>query len=218
MCNTFLTFMLAGCLAASVAIRDTTAAAPTALFQVGTSNPGLIPAGTEVMLLTSEPINTDKRLDRPFNARIAHDIVSQSGRILVPMGAPAELVVAQVDQGGIRGTPSLELAIRSITVNGKRYPIDAATAPTTTEQGRAGVGRSRRTLRMVGGGAGLGTLVGGLAGGGSGAAIGAAVGAGAGATTQILTRGSRVSVPAESLLTFRLTEPMQLRGYAEGIS
>jgi hypothetical protein len=69
---------------------------------------------------------------------------------------------------------------------------------------RDSVGKNTRTAEYVGGGALLGTIIGAIAGGGKGAAIGAAAGAGAGAGTQVLTRGKKVSVPAESLLTFRL--------------
>jgi hypothetical protein len=66
---------------------------------------------------------------------------------------------------------------------------------------------------MVGGGAALGTIIGAIAGGGSGALAGAAIGAGAGAVTQVLTKGDRVRVPAETVLNFRLDQPIQLEGY-----
>ena len=64
---------------------------------------------------------------------------------------------------------------------------------------------------MTGGGALLGTLIGAVAGGGKGAAIGAAVGGAAGATTQVMTRGHEVKVPAESVLTFKLETPLTLQ-------
>jgi hypothetical protein len=73
------------------------------------------------------------------------------------------------------------------------------------------VGANRRTAEMVGGGAVLGTLLGAIAGGGKGAAIGAAAGAAAGAGVQVLTRGKTVRVPAESVLTFRLDQPVTLQ-------
>jgi hypothetical protein len=46
-------------------------------------------------------------------------------------------------------------------------------------------------------------------GGGKGAAIGAGSGAGAGAITQILTKGT-IKVPVESILTFKLDEPLRV--------
>jgi hypothetical protein len=65
---------------------------------------------------------------------------------------------------------------------------------------------------MVGGGALLGTLVGAIAGGRTGAAIGAAAGAVGGAAVQVITKGDRVVVPSESILTFRLERPIRIRG------
>ena len=44
--------------------------------------------------------------------------------------------------------------------------------------------------------------------GGKGAAIGAAAGAATGAGTQMATRGRAIHVPLESLLTFRLEQPL----------
>jgi outer membrane lipoprotein SlyB len=64
---------------------------------------------------------------------------------------------------------------------------------------------------MVGGGAALGTLLGAIAGGGKGAAIGAVAGAAAGTGVQVLTKGEEIRVPAETVLNFRLDEPLQLR-------
>jgi threonine dehydrogenase-like Zn-dependent dehydrogenase len=52
--------------------------------------------------------------------------------------------------------------------------------------------------------------------GGKGAAIGALAGGAAGAVGQLATRGKRVHVPAESVLTFQLRQPLELvpdRGY-----
>jgi hypothetical protein len=63
---------------------------------------------------------------------------------------------------------------------------------------------------MVGGGAVLGTLIGAVAGGAKGAVVGAVAGAAAGAGAQVLTRGKEVNVPAESVLTFRLGNPINL--------
>jgi hypothetical protein len=60
---------------------------------------------------------------------------------------------------------------------------------------------------MIGGGAGLGALIGGLAGHGKGAIIGGLAGAGAG--TAASTTGSKdVVIRPESVITFRLTQPV----------
>jgi hypothetical protein len=47
-------------------------------------------------------------------------------------------------------------------------------------------------------------------GGGKGAGIGALAGAGGGALTQLFTRGKEISVPAETVMTFRLERTLVL--------
>jgi hypothetical protein len=64
---------------------------------------------------------------------------------------------------------------------------------------------------MAGGGAGAGALIGGLAGGGKGAAIGALAGGGAGTAGAAFTGNKDIVLPAESALTFKLEQPLELR-------
>jgi hypothetical protein len=73
-----------------------------------------------------------------------------------------------------------------------------------------GVGLNGRTGKFVGGGALFGTILGAVAGGGKGAGIGALAGEVAGAVGQFATRGKKVHVPAESVLTFQLQQPLTL--------
>jgi hypothetical protein len=53
-------------------------------------------------------------------------------------------------------------------------------------------------------------LIGGIAGGGKGAAIGAGVGAAAGFIGGALTGNKQIEIPAESALSFTLTQPLTL--------
>ena len=184
--------------------RPTTPPAPTARAEVAEA--GGIPAGTEFAVRANEKIETD-RAGGTYRAQVAQTIEDQSGNVLVPAGSPAELTVVDASSGGAVGTRTIELAIRSVTVNGKRYAIETAGRQ---EQGPGGLGTNRRTAEMVGGGAALGALIGAMAGGGKGAAIGAAVGAAGGAATQELTRGDQVRIPAETVMTFRLAQPWRL--------
>jgi len=94
-------------------------------------------------------------------------------------------------------------------VNGERYGVESTEAAVNSSQSGAGLGANKRTGEYLGGGAVLGAIIGAIAGGGKGAAIGAGAGAAAGAGAQVLTRGRRVEVPAESLLTFNLTQPIR---------
>ena len=101
----------------------------------------------------------------------------------------------------------LILDLDSVTVNGRRYGVRAAAE--RIETSRAGVD-SGKAAQYIGGGALLGTIIGAVAGGGKGAAIGAAAGAAAGAGAVYATRGRRIMVPDEAVVTFRLERPLDV--------
>jgi hypothetical protein len=64
---------------------------------------------------------------------------------------------------------------------------------------------------MIGGGGAAGALIGGLAGGGKGAAIGAVVGAGGGTAGAGLTGNREIVFPAETHLTFKILDPVEIK-------
>ncbi len=203
-CILAITVTFAAC--ASRTNNQSRSTAPAGPVQTATTEPGVIPSGTTFAVRTNETISSDQP-GKTYPSQVAQDIVDQSGTLLVPKGSPAQLIILQTGSGGTVGTPTMELGVHSVTVNGKTYNVTTAGA---TERGDEGLGRNRRTAEMVGGGAVLGTLIGAVAGGGKGAAIGAAVGAAGGAAAQVLTRGKEIRVPAETVLTFRLNQPWRL--------
>ena len=161
--------------------------------------------GTEITVRTGESINLDKwDRGRIYPATVDRDVYASDGDLMVRRGSPAELIVRQV------GSHEMALDLESITVNGRRYVVNAPGEAYNTH-GRPGVGENGRTGKFVGGGAIIGTIIGAIAGGGKGAAIGAAAGAASGAGAQMATRGSEIHVPVESLLTFRLQESLFVR-------
>jgi hypothetical protein len=198
--------LLTGC--ANLGRTTQTTSAPAGPIRTTTTEPGVIPAGTQLAIRTNQEIST-KEPGKTYSAEIAQDIVNADDKVLVPKGSAVELAVVDQSSGGAVGTRTMDLAVRSVTVNGRKYPI---TSETVQQRGNEGIGANRRTAEVTGGGALLGTLIGAIAGGGKGAAIGAAVGAAGGAATQVLTRGDEIRVPAESVLTFRLDQPWKLQG------
>src|SRR5205807_1257885 len=105
------------------------------------------------------------------------------------------------------GDHDMTVDLESITANGRRYMVAANTYETSR---RSGLGSNRRTGEYVGGGALFGTIIGAIAGGGKGAAIGALAGGAAGAGAQVATKGRAINIPAETVLSFRLEQPMQV--------
>ncbi len=170
-----------------------------------------IGAGTSIAVRTNEAIDAKKSDGRVYAGVVDEDVRDASGNVAIAKGSNAELIVRKASN------KDLTLDLESITSNGQRYAVTADESRLSSEQ-KDSVGANKRTAEYLGGGAAIGAIIGAIAGGGKGAAIGAAVGAGAGAGTQVLTRGKAVKVPVESLLTFRLEQPLAVgtadRGYA----
>ena len=185
------------------AYRNTTTETYRRGTQVDSGAWETLPAGTQIAVRTNETISSRSASGgRTFPASIAEDVLGRDGRVIIPRGSDAQLVVRNVNDG-------VSLDLQSINVNGQVYTVDTEDVRTSARQ-KDGLGANRRTGEYVGGGAVLGTLLGAIAGGGRGAAIGALAGGAAGAGTEVLTRGESVRVPAETVLTFRLDAPMQL--------
>jgi hypothetical protein len=176
----------------------------TLSFATGVSAQSLrrIDAGTTITVRTNEEINASNSDGRVFSGVVDQDVVNRGGDVAIPRGSNVELLVKGISNSQV------ELDLDSVTVNGQRYGIQTQDSVVSPQQAD-GLGANKRTGTFVGGGAAIGAIIGAIAGGGKGAAIGGGIGAAAGAGTQVLTRGKRVNVPAESLVTFRLERPLQ---------
>lgn len=165
--------------------------------------------GTQIEVRTDAGINSaNAREGQTFPASMAQDVVDSQGQLVIPRGSEATLIIRRVNEGGTLSNGNFILDLDSVRVNGRRYVVSTA----EVQAGDAnGIGKNKRTAEMVGGGAVLGTLLGAIAGGGKGAAIGAVAGAAAGGGAEVLTKGHEIRVPAETLLTFRLDRPLELR-------
>ncbi len=166
-----------------------------------------IPAGTTVQVRTTGPIEGQTLDGRIFTGTVENDVRDAQNRLAIPRGATAELVVRRAPDN------ELVLDLDSITVNGRRYGVDATrnrVGGGGVDVRNSGIGANKETAKNVGGGALLGAILGAVIGGGDGAAAGAAAGAAVGAGAQIITKGRRVNVPAETLLSYRLQSDINL--------
>ena len=176
----------------------------------------VIASGTEIPVRADQAITADASAVGKLHAgTISADVLDKSGKVAIPKGSKAQLVVVK-DEGQNVVTKNINknavtLGLQSVSVNGHRKLLNTNSSNSTTEQnGKPGIGANKRTGIFVGGGALAGTLVGALAGGGKGAAIGAVAGGAAGAGAQVLTKGSEVKIPAETVLQFKLNQDLQL--------
>jgi len=166
----------------------------------------VVPAGTVLTVRLGQALGS--KISTPgetFAATLASP-VTVGGNTVIPIGANASgIVVDAKPLGKFKGAATLQLKLTSINVNGADHNVE------TSALVRSAKGKGKRTATMIGGGAGLGALIGGLAGGGKGAAIGAVAGAGAGTAGTVFTGNKDVVLPAESALSFRLNQPLELK-------
>ena len=202
-----LTFLLAGCADRRIFARVPPPPPGPQPIYTNSTDTRTIPAGTTLEVRVNEEIKADSAAGgRTYQAELARDVAGLGGQLIAPKGSPAQLAVVNVTDGGRVTTGQIELGLQSLTVHGRTFTVESG----TTSTGERGLGKNRRTAEMVGSGTVLGTLLGAAAGGGRGAAIGALAGAAAGAAAQVLTKGKEVRVPAETVLTFRLNQPVRL--------
>jgi hypothetical protein len=168
--------------------------------------PIVIPAGTVITVRLGESLGSKiSQAGQTFTASVSSP-VEVAGQTVIPSGAGASGVVVDAKPlGRFKGAASLQVKLTSITINGADRPVQ------TSALVRSATGKGKRSATMIGGGAGLGALIGGLAGGGKGAAIGAVAGAGAGTAGTAYTGNKDIVLPAESALSFKLEQPVELK-------
>ena len=166
-----------------------------------------IPGDTEIRVRTDTAIPANPAVGTTYSASVSEDVPDGQGGIAIPRGSRARLITQSAPDG--RDTV---LDLRSVTVSGTRYNLQAAGTQGTSSSG-SGLGTNQRTAKYVGGGAAIGAVLGAILGGGKGAAIGAIVGGAGGAGAQVVT-GRKKGLPAETQLTYRTAQPLTMRAAA----
>jgi hypothetical protein len=166
----------------------------------------VLAAGTILTVRIDDAVSAKtNKVGDTFTGSLAQPVTLQ-GRTVIPAGSPVAGAIVAAKQGGkIKGESALSLHLTQLRVRGVSYPI------TTDEFVQQAKGKGSRTAKSGVVGAGAGALIGGLAGGGKGAAIGSAVGAGAGVAGSAFTGNKELSIPAETVLQFPLTQPVQIQ-------
>ena len=168
--------------------------------------PVVVPSGTILTVTLGDTIDTKtSNSGDPFHASLTVP-VSVDGQEVIPSGTTVTGTVTDAKSAGrFKGGAELALTLDSLTLNGRKYQI------VSTSFEEAGKGRGKRTAVGAGGGAAFGAIVGALAGGGKGAAIGALAGGGAGTAGAAYTGKRDFSLPAETRLHFKLTQPLTIQ-------
>jgi predicted Ser/Thr protein kinase len=164
-----------------------------------------IPAGTPVMIRMIDSIDTSRdRAGQRFAASIDSPVVVR-GRVVIPKGANARVLLANSSQAGhIEGRSAVSLQLVSVSIHGVAYPVRSSSYV------KEGSSRGKRSAVVIGGGAAVGAAIGGIFGRRRGAAEGAAAGAGAGTGAQLLTKPEAITIPSETRIDFILHSPIVL--------
>jgi len=163
-------------------------------------------AGTFLTVRVDQTLSSDKnQTGDEFSATLTQPVIA-GGVVVAQPGQMLGGRVAEAQKAGrVTGVSRLAVQLTDLTlVDGQQVPIETELTKLTgpTSRGRdAGV--------IVGSGA-TGAAVGAAAGLGVGAAIGAGAGAIAGTVGVLLTRGHPTVIYPESMLTFRLSEPITI--------
>jgi hypothetical protein len=164
-----------------------------------------VPAGQSILVRMIDGVDSAKNhVGDLFHASLETDL-NVNGVLVARKGTDVYGRLASSDKGGtFSGKSELQLELTRLVIDGRDYPV------VSSDYSVRGKSQGSSAAKKVGGGAVAGAIIGAIAGGGKGAAIGAAAGGGAGAGVQILTKGDRVKVPSETLLEFRLQQPVTI--------
>ena len=164
-----------------------------------------VPAGTRILIRTIDPIDSSKhktgyrfKASLETNLQLENTVVAERGTTVYGRLAQAS------SAGRMSGSSQLTLELTDIVINGTPYPLMTSTYEIK------GKGEGKKTAGKVLGGAGLGAIIGGIAGGGAGAAIGVVAGAAGGTALAASKKGEQLQIPSESLLEFRIEQPVSL--------
>jgi hypothetical protein len=165
-----------------------------------------LPAGTNVVIRLAETLSPEHNYTGDtFRATLESPIITD-GFVIADKGSKVlgKIVNAQ-KPGRVQGVAELTLTLTEInTSDGQRVKID------TSAWNKKGAKTTGQDGGKIAGGAALGAIIGAIAGGGKGAAIGAGAGGAAGTGAVLATRGKTITLPIETRLTFRLTNPVTI--------
>jgi hypothetical protein len=150
-----------------------------------------VPAGQSILVRMIDGVDSAKNhVGDVFHASLETDL-NINGTLVARKGTDVYGRLASSDKGGtFSGKSELQLELTRLVIDGRDYPV------VSSDYNVQGKSQGSATAKKVGGGAVAGAIIGAIAGGGNGAGV------------QILTKGDKVKVPSETLLEFRLQQPV----------
>jgi len=165
----------------------------------------IVPAGSVIRVRINQAIDSRKTAPGTvFDGIVLNNVVAD-GAIAIPRGAVVQGVVADARRGGqLTGEGGFSLQLTQVTLGDRAYPL------ASDLWSQQGVSKTGNTVANTVGMSALGAVIGAVAGGGVGAAVGAGIGGVAGLGVSSASRQGETAMPAEAIVSFRLTQPTEL--------
>lgn len=166
-----------------------------------------VPEGTAIRVRTTNALSTKTAaVGETFAASLVEPLVVE-GQVIAAKGAAVTGLVSSADDGGrVKGVAHMAVRLTQLKLaDGRTVELQTNSFTKLAPQTK------KDDALKVGIGSGIGAAIGAIAGGGKGAAIGAGAGAGAGTGVVLATHGKPAVIPSESVLTFRLQNPVEVR-------
>jgi len=90
-----------------------------------------IPSGTKLFVQLEQPIDKSTQPGQRYTARVAQDVLDESGRALIPIGSELLGYVVSVTPGTDKQPAVVGLNVDSLLVRGVMHPIDGRVAAAT---------------------------------------------------------------------------------------
>ena len=164
-----------------------------------------IPAGTRLQVRMVEGIDSkNHKVGQRFIAKLETNLMA-GDEVVVPEDATVYVrLVESKSAGRTSGKSELMIELTEVVVAGTPYPM------LSDDYSVAGKSETKKTTKRIVRGVGLGAAIGAITGGPAGALRGVGTGTGVNLGISLMTKGEQVSIPAETLLEFRLTQPASL--------
>lgn len=170
------------------------------------SGPLTIPAGTLLMVRTTEPLSSDHNQPGDGFTAVLQQPLVVDGIVVARRGQTVVGTVTEAAKAGrAKGVSHLGVEIGQLTlVDGQQIPVKTNLLD---RRGNTSLGRDAAAIGVT---TGVGAAVGGAVAEGVGAGVGAAAGAVLGTAGVLLTRGQPTVIYPETMLTFRLAAPVPI--------
>ena len=169
-------------------------------------------SGTRVDATTQQALSS--RTNKPgesLRAIVSADVKDARGAVVIPAGSDVALTIEQLEPGSdqVRPEGRLSLAVRSVSVNGRDYPLSASLAPVSHRM--VGRGVTTDEAERIGAGTAVGAAIGQVIGKNTrSTVIGGAVGAVAGGAVAVRYAYRDVVVSAGTPISFTLTQSLNV--------